>query len=281
MNSATTDGTPFRTGALAARPGGDSLSQTLLKGMVSSNPLRRNKMYGGTAGGCGRHSVLMQLTDETDTFSASSALYMKIGSAVHEAVSDSLYAQGLLIFKEYRIKPPHWLNLGGYVDNVFMWEGKVSLLEVKTCGGLPASPKIEHVRQAQVYSLITGIDQTFIFYVSRNVGMPIPKVTSFLVDTSDLTYVANNLVLGHLGMVHKFIPSIPADFRPSHSTCQYCPFKTRCWEDDEPYTPDGWSSLASPETLEEASLLLSELLDDDTRYARAERALAHMRGVKS
>lgn len=275
MAAIFTQGSPKRT-----VPEGRPLVSHIIAGLGSSNPLRRNKLFGGSAGHCARHSFLVQKVgpDVIDTFTPSSTMYMSIGTAVHETICDALFKQGVLMFKEYKLLPPRWLNLGGRVDAIvdIRGDGAPSLVEIKTCGReLPAGPSPEHSQQAQVYSLVTGIDEAYVLYVSREVGYPEPKMVAHRVDTSEaaLTYVARQLILATIGVNANLLPPIPASLLMKD--CKYCLFRSYCWDAvplDLAEEPEG--PLDESEWQTEYDELLTDLIGG--RPTRLEQVMTHL-----
>lgn len=251
----------------------DPIIEAIFSGMTSTNTLRRKRMYGAAAGKCSRHSYLMTKTDGTDTFGPSGSMYTAIGTAVHNMISTALFNAGLLMFKEYRLSPPTWLSLSGYVDDIIAIDGQPAILEIKTTGNSSkATIDFDHAMQATTYALITGIDRAFVLYVDRNVGMPLPKMRSLQVDTSPmmLRAVATQLANGQVGLNRDRLPHIPLSLRPS--LCRYCPFHANCW-DDEPFTYPVGEALGGPDDLRDVEWMVADLIDPKQREWRLERTL--------
>lgn len=215
--------------------GGDhSLVTTIIQGMRTHEGIHRDRarLFAGDVAHCPRKAVLHHQVD-TDTkveSVASSKLYMAIGSAVHEKVTDSLYAQGLLLFKEYRI-PDLGLSLGGYVDAIVLFNGKIRNVEIKTCGRLPNEPKLEHKHQALMYETVTGF-RSIVLYVSRSVASWDGKVQMRALELN-ATPAERDQVLASAATAHYYsaagvLPPIPSYLR-SKVDCNYCPFAEICW----------------------------------------------------
>lgn len=232
----------FRTGTEAVKSfearSDHSLISKIFSGMTVTSTSKREKMFGSAAGKCPRHSFLVQTVPVTETTGPSSLLYMNIGNAMHETICDGMFKAGILIFKEYRIKPPAWLNISGKVDALYDDDGELAILEIKSCGNqIPAEPKEDHAFQAQVYSLITGVDRVNLLYASRDVGLPKPKmgVVPVEITAATLQSIARKLVVAAIGIREGKAPAIPAYFKSS--ACKYCSFYTFCWDG----APVGWS----------------------------------------
>lgn len=215
--------------------GGDhQLVSTIIQGMRTREGLHRDRarLFAGDVAHCPRKAVLHHHID-ADTkveTAASGKLYMAIGSAVHAQVTDSLFAQGLLLFKEYRI-PDLGLSLGGYVDAVVLFDGKVRNVEIKTCGRLPTEAKLEHRHQALMYEAVTGF-LSIVLYVSRTVASWDGKVQMRAIELNatpeERDQVIRSAATAHYYSAAGVMPLIPS-YLKSKADCTYCPFGEICW----------------------------------------------------
>lgn len=218
------------------------LVKLVISGMRTKAKIYRNnqRLFAGDVAFCPRKAVMYHKIDpdlEVET-SASGKLYMGIGSAVHEQVTTSLYEQGMLLFKEYRI-PNLSLGLGGYVDAIIWLNDRVRGVEIKTCGKLPDAIKPEHRQQAMTYQAVTGIKMC-VMYVSRNVADYSGKIQMRVFEL-DATQEQLDNALASVAVAYFFseagvLPRIPAHIT-SEKDCTFCPFQSVCWKGAEAPVP--------------------------------------------
>lgn len=210
-----------------------SLTKDIVRGLQSTVKLRRTHLFASDAGYCHRKSALVINCDPemTDTIEAAGALYMGIGSAIHEALGRALKRAGTLLGQEVRVEG-FGLGLGGYIDLVAMVDGQPTIIEIKTCGALPSRPKPWHYEQAMVYSLVTGIRNPVVLYASRNVADYSGKLVMqpLTIEATEVDYrtIAIRLFLSYHYSQRGLLGQIP-DHIKTERDCSFCPFKPMCW----------------------------------------------------
>lgn len=223
----------FRRGAsvLVEHP----LVNAFVQGKTAKFQMKKKRFHAKDASYCIRKSVMLCNVDETimANGTASSALYTSIGTAFHETICDGFEKFGIMRLKEMRMDEMG-LNIGGYIDAILEpTEGDLRVCEIKSCGQLPGAPKQDHVAQAVIYALSTGLKHPILFYASRSVATYNGTVLlkEFEVPTSDevLYEMAFNISAGHFYLEEKLAPAIPSHL--SKSLCHYCPLLPICWED--------------------------------------------------
>lgn len=209
----------------------------ILKGMRGSYPLKRNevKFYAGDAGHCPRRAVKLLITDREGEVTPSSTMYMRVGTAIHEVITDALHNSGVLIFKELRLPPSEDPDIRGLIDALILSGPGVVGLEIKSCGNLPAKPKDDHLAQATLYSAISGFAMQIV-YVSRKVagydGKLMLKSFDLDLTSEDLIIALSKVCLANYCYQEKLLPPIPLTFTREQS-CVFCPFVDECWEGRE------------------------------------------------
>lgn len=199
------------------------------------------KFLGSQAAHCPRRAVKHFFTERRGSISPSSTGYMAIGNTIHEMITDALYKQGSLIFKEYKLpsltsENSSWPNLRGVIDAIFFThDDRIAAAEIKSCGNnLPAKPKRNAVLQAETYASVTGFP-FYIVYFSRNVAHYTGelKLKAFELESSneDLKRTLTKVCLAHLCAQDRVLPQIPLGY-DAEGECRYCPFKSECWGSD-------------------------------------------------
>lgn len=215
--------------------GEDTISKLVVRGMSKINQRQRNgRLYASDAGFCARQTALQADRDEYEVQTAATTAYYAIGVTIEDLVLNGLYESGALLFKGYKL-PDIGLNLGGYIDAIVFLNGRIRVLEVKSCGQLPSVPKPTQAAQAMVYSAITGLPATLLYF-SRSVAnfkgelmlkeFPLPE------SDTQKRMTLYQVAYGHLAFMNKVIPAIPAHVT-SKAQCGFCPFTGICWDGEE------------------------------------------------
>jgi hypothetical protein len=230
-------GVPFRASAV---------EDYILRGMTSTRSMSRKgvKFYASDASHCPRRAVKFLVTDRDDVITPSSTAYMKIGTSIHEVVTDALFKSGRLIFKEFRLPQSEAPDIRGIVDAIYFGiDDKIMGMEIKSCGNLPGRPKEDHLNQALTYSALTGLDMV-IFYFSRKVAGWDQKlmIKSFDVEASedDMLAILSRICLAYFAHMDDVLPPIPPGFSMD-ADCRFCGFKDECWEGEEEDLPEAKS----------------------------------------
>lgn len=217
-----------------SRVTGSGLSRLIAKGLHSEEPRsERNKLFCGDASYCPRRAVLFSTTGGVNITDAAGHFYMGIGTTVHELIQKGLSKSGVLIEAERRISLKHLgVEVSGRIDGVIRLDGQARILEIKTCGALPGKPKKEHLHQAILYALISGIHRVIILYMSRSIAdwQGALQMVEFEVEVTpdDLKMISDQLASSIVGTSMKIIPEIPSHITSAHD-CGFCPFQERCW----------------------------------------------------
>ena len=218
-----------------------SLIHLVTKGM-SKLPFegRTDRFYASDAGFCPRQAALKSRGGGEIDNPASFNAYCELGNTIEALVLGALTSTGNLLFKQYRI-PDIGLNLGGKIDGIIVSDGKLRVLEIKSCGELPKTdPKPEHKAQALIYSAVTGLPAS-VLYFSRDVvdfkGSLMLKEFPLddLVDEKRATIY--RAALAYFSTRKGILPDIPSHLTTAKD-CGHCPFKDFCWDGVATVTTD-------------------------------------------
>lgn len=228
MTELVRKGNPYRSSDLV----------TNMQGVTSPRPshLKKKSLNGADVGFCSRKSNLHLaiIPGYYEPVSLASQFYFGIGNAVHDVVFQSFKEMGILVANEL---PLFVGNIHGYIDDIIVSEdsGELKIIDVKTCGQLPPKIKVGQEEQLLVYSLLTGIKEASILYVSRTVAGwdGVVKMKEIAADTSpdNLRRVARIVAESTVYLARKIVSPKPV-YRTSASSCGFCPFKdSGCWTD--------------------------------------------------
>lgn len=235
---------------------------------------RKGRIYGSEAGFCSTMSAINGQRIGEDDISAAGKFYMGIGVAIHDLVKKSFERAGMTVYNEYHL-PEIGINLGGYVDIIVMHEGEPHIIEVKSCGKLPAVAKPQHEAQASLYGAVLGIPAT-VLYVSRSVNDFFGNLLVRAIPVRN-TEEARRTVLFNASLAHLSIIKgiIPAKVFMTDDSCRYCPFHSFCWSGGN--LPAG---MKVADAMTEASLRVkAAALADDLLSKTDERYQAFMSEV--
>ena len=190
---------------------------------------------------CPRMSVLKTRHAMGGAQSASSRMYTKVGDLVHTLVQDAWHKKELLLHREYSSEVQFGNHkLTGHCDAILrdLVTNDITLVDIKTTGPIPKKAKAEYESQIGLYGLMLGITSLNIMYVSRNIGMPEPKMKNYVVNPKVIAEAAKSLSIG-LVLKDDELP----DRLKSISKCKYCSFEHRCWGNES------YDSLLEPKTM--------------------------------
>lgn len=196
------------------------------------------RIHASSSGYCARRGALEATYTGDKEFEATSALYFKLGIALEEAVLDSLNKQKRLFFSQYHL-PETPINLGGKVDGITLYNGKLHTLEIKSCGTLPTKPSLEYLSQLYIYSAVTGLPG-LLLYVSRHVqdyktGNSLKmKYFDMGFNLAESKRVIKSCATAYFCSKNGLLPEIP-EYITSEKDCGYCYFKDRCWGMEMPH----------------------------------------------
>lgn len=205
---------------------------------------KRTSLWPSDAGHCARRTTLTLKSENLkSTVDFPKELTFKMGHTVENLVLQVLFEQDVLLWKDYNLPT---LKIGGYemrgrIDGIVWDNGKVKILEIKSCNALPTEPSKENYAQAQIYSAITGLD-AIVLYVSRNPYTRKEGVKARQFNLSFDPAPIENLFKG----IQSFETDTLTPKLAMRSLCGFCPFVGFCWN-KEP-NPD-FESLKEIETL--------------------------------
>jgi hypothetical protein len=213
--------------------GKTDLVTAIIKGLAGTMTVEKHSIHGADAAFCSRKANLHMavFASGREPVEPASTLYFSIGNAIHNDIQNALKSSGLLVANEMKIE---FGPIRGYVDDVIVSSetGDLKIIDVKTCGQLPAKIKPGQLEQLLCYALLTGIREASIIYVSRSVanfaGLMIKEIPASINSTS-MRQVARVVAESLTFNKYKTIPPKP-DYRPTEAGCGWCPFKQNgCW----------------------------------------------------
>jgi hypothetical protein len=231
------------------------LAAIITRGLTTSYPIKRKKFYARDISHCYRQAASFLLVSEEFKAdgSAAGSFYMNTGTAVHDTIAQAFRQAGVSVAEEFKLAEMG-LTVGGRIDNIIKLGDEYAIVEIKTCGELPSSPKPEHKAQAMFYSLATGIRKVFVLYASRSIasfGGDLKMTEYELVTTDDELYeVAFNASVSYFSALSGKRPPMPTYFT-ARSKCGFCPFMDKCWDGA---TLDGVEDMTPSEFLKVTSL---------------------------
>lgn len=223
----------FKKGPLNSSKAGP-LTTLLVENLHDRSPYRRARFYAKTAGLCYRQGAYKAIAplDRIATFPASAHLYAGMGTKVHELVDEAFEKSGLQLKAEL-YAPDVGLNIGGYIDSVLMVDGEPRVIDVKTCGALPTKPKADHRAQVLVYTILTGIRNPILFYISRNVaswqGVLNTAELECIHSDDELFRTAISMAVPLYAVEEGVLPPKPP-WMKYKSHCGFCEHKSKCFE---------------------------------------------------
>lgn len=240
---------------------------------------QRNKFHGGDVAACARKAVLHTQSPTkrvAEKQTAESAFYFSIGNAAHDTVQKILKDSGILVASEVSVfsnllGPPALEPLHGYIDNVIKVGKSLALVEVKTCGNIPAGPKFWHKRQLNAYMFMTGITQGFLVYVSRNVvsaGKLAVRVFSVTDGVREAATEAATAAVYHEAKL------LPAKNFLSEADCGFCSFRSFCWGESLkkstlPEASDEMEAILDEKILALVDTLIAQMPEMAERFTKA------------
>lgn len=210
------------------------LSSLVVTGLakVTDMKSRVGRLHAREAGFCSRQAAMSSLVDGQRVQPAAMTAYMELGNSIEAMVMDALYATKALLFIQYRL-PDIGLNMGGYVDGLVVIDGKLHVLEVKSCGELPTAPKVEHWSQAMIYSAVTGLP-AIVLYFSRHVAKFDGNLLLREFELDEDLDANRRMVMYRAAYAYEAVkagvlPDVPTHLHKA-SDCGFCPFTGVCWD---------------------------------------------------
>ena len=211
------------------------------KELKTTNKDRRTRMFASSAGLCERQTAgLFYLSkDFESTRKASTQFYFKTGNAFEDVVATSFLNAGILIDRETRIEAYHeQLPISGRIDFVVEDrenDNELVLVELKSCGKLPAAPRAAHKAQLLTYLALTGMSKGIIWYISRTVagwdGNLIQRAFEIEPSGKELKNTLFKMALGALAIKKRIVPKKPDEMKKYK--CGFCTLIPYCWNSQE------------------------------------------------
>lgn len=246
----------------------ETIEAVIKKGMSEISTYERGgRIYASASAYCARQTFLYSMDSDTVVISPTSTAYMKLGIAIENMLLSALLEQDALLFAGYKL-PEIGINMGGKVDAIVYVDGKISVLEVKSCTNLPMNPKPEHRAQALMYAAVTGFPAS-VLYFSRKVA---DYKSQLLIKNLPLNATKDELLAtmftacyAHFAMEMGVIPPMP--IFESQASCGFCKFIDNCWN-GRPFN----APVVSPEEhkllVEKATALAEQLMDPEVVASR-------------
>ena len=236
------DDGPFRTGRKKAKSMDDYKWEAMIEdNLISTGRPGRDRIFASQAGLCERQTAgLFYLdSDEEIQRKASAQFYFAFGNETENIMARAFDKAGVLIDRETRIEAYHdELPISGRIDFVLKDvydEGSLVLMELKTCGKLPARPKPPHLAQLKVYMLLTGMKKGLLWYVSRTVagwnGDLKQKTFEIRMNEIERKELAYRISLGAVYAKSGHLPERP-EYMKKYA-CGFCPLMKFCWDDED------------------------------------------------
>ena len=145
-------------------------------------------------------------------------------------------------------------NIKGHADGIIIVDGKRILIELKSIKNRDektpedsiafedlSSAKLEHVHQANMYidalDEETGGNETGVPFIERGIIIYFAKnnqlIKEFPIHKMDIMLAPsyNKINATNHALANGYLPERAGD-KKSCGTCQYCPFKNLCWDND-------------------------------------------------
>jgi len=236
------DSGPFKKGRKKAKSMEDFKWEQLIENnLISVGKPGRDRIFASQAGLCERQTAgLFYLdSDEEIQRKASAQFYFAFGNETENIMARAFDKADVLIDRETRIEAYHdELPISGRIDFVLKDvydEGSLVLMELKTCGKLPARPKPPHLAQLKTYMLLTGMKKGLLWYVSRTVagwnGDLKQKTFEITMTHSERTEIAGRIALGAVYAKSGHLPKRP-EYMKKYA-CGFCPLIKFCWDDED------------------------------------------------
>lgn len=241
---------------------------------------REGRLYASDAGLCEKKAVLNATSNGIITDSPASRGYFEMGNTIEELVMDGLFQSNALLFKQYRL-PDVGINMGGYIDGIIVIHNHVRVLEVKSCGKLPDFPKPHHAAQAYIYSAITGLPASLLYF-SRSVaafdGSLIMREFALEEYPEEKRAALFRAVLASLAVKAKVNPEKPSHM-VSEAICKaaFCDHLATCWFAGAP--ANNWPTATPREMIalrDEAKVLTDKILSPASIVERRNGVFKHL-----
>ena len=243
---------------------------------------KKNSIYPSQFAYCPRYNYKTIGKESEPLSEPSQIVYIEIGNTIEKIIQNSLENCGILLdcqrYLSFDYRDPK-VDLGGYIDFIIDFQGKPAIIEVKTTssiqdqktetylkkGVISEKTSIQHLTQCMIYSAFTGIDDVYLYYVSRRVQEQFNGGLETYVEKVDTSYdklynIMHRVYFTQLCIENsKEPPKLPNFKKTIH--CKYCNFTKECW--DVEHTED---YLSWPEWIDAESLAKEFLGNRTLRY---------------
>lgn len=230
----------FRTGRIRDKKSEPDIGKwegIIERNLTSVGKVGRSRIFASAAGLCERQTAGYTFFDKDEAGEnrkASTQFYFKLGNAFEQVVQRAFRKAGVHIDDETRIEAYHEdLPISGRIDFVISdpEDGKLTLVELKSCGKLPTQPKKPHLAQLMTYLVLTGQPRGLVWYISRTVAGwdGVLKQRVFEVEpTEEERYdTALRLALGAVYAREGYLPDKPEHIKKY--ACGFCSLIPHCW----------------------------------------------------
>lgn len=220
-----------------------------------TNNLHRGKLYGSQAGVCPRKNVINSFLETDATLSLSGSFYTSSGDCLEKNWIELLDYNDKLIANSVKLADnpnfikeseatncllygmDEYLGYSGILDFVVLHDSKVWLLDSKVCGELPEKNSYNYERQVQFYSAVTGIDNSALLYLSRNIRKDFNRELDIAVLKVDCSHeklldVMTVAFLSKLCVDNEILPNKTQFFKKTVH-CKNCSFVDFCYNDGD------------------------------------------------
>lgn len=195
------------------------------------------KYYPSEIGGCIRKTWYSYKNPKPTE--AKLARIFHTGDMLHEFVVDVIISEKNpeveLLEAEFPIKIEEKdFLISGRIDSIILVKlnNEKVLVEVKSCKYLPKEHKEEHEAQLQLYMHATQIHEGIILYIQKDNLES--KSFSIKYDEKKIEKIIERFKILDSSLKKGEIPEAEAKHNEEKSwMCDYCPWKTECWERDD------------------------------------------------
>lgn len=230
---------------------------------------------------CSRRNAILATNEgeaETDMLFE---LYTEIGKTVEDIILKGLKNSKALIYRDY-VLPVFGANLGGRIDAIIHVDSQIRILEIKSIGELPITPKNSHLAQTKTYAAVCGLPYS-ILYLSRKIQRfenyqqtPDMCVFNYDFDRTELKAHMFEVLKSNEYLNRDLLPPKLHRFK---NQCEYCDFTKFCFDG----VPDArLSKLNLPTPEEELDILTvvtkqcDEIMDQNHIKDRRNGVLTHI-----
>jgi CRISPR/Cas system-associated exonuclease Cas4 (RecB family) len=243
------------------------------QGLKTESLGSRNRVFASSVALCERQTAGLLMLPDTFKIKrqASTQFYFKVGSLYESIMAEGFQRNRVFVTDELRVEIQHpELTVSGRIDFVLKDEDEQPIImELKSCGKLPTSPKPHHLAQLHAYMIITGQSKALLWYVSRSIsdfsGVLKQKVFEVKLTEDQKRTIATRIALGCLYSDSDYIPPKPEHMKKWR--CGFCPLIPMCWNGvdliPDFYDPDEEDHLGF---VKQAEVIAEEMIEAQKEY---------------